>query len=62
MLDYKFIVDPSSTSIGKEFNNYTYLDKGSKMYIDDWNHNIDGIRYNITYQLDNPHKGKYFVY
>ncbi len=62
MLDYKFIVDPSSTSIGKEFNNYTYLDKGSKMYIDDWNHNIDAIRYNVTYQLDNPHKGKYFVY
>ncbi|MBS3739622.1 MAG: PBSX family phage terminase large subunit [Psychroflexus sp.] len=62
MLDYKIIVDPSSTSIGKEFNNYTYLDKGSKMYIDDWNHNIDGIRYNVTYQLDNPHKGKYFVY
>jgi len=62
MLDYKFIVDPSSTSIGKEFNNYTYLDKGSKMYIDDWNHNIDSIRYNVTYQLDNPNKGKYFVY
>ena len=62
MLDYKFIVDPSSTSIGKEFNNYTYLDKGSKLYIDDWNHNIDGIRYNVTYQLDNPNKGKYFVY
>ncbi len=62
MLDYKIVVDPNSTSIGKEFNNYTYLDKGSKMYIDDWNHNIDGIRYNVTYQLDNPHKGKYFVY
>ncbi len=62
MLDYKIIVDPTSTSIGKELNNYTYLDKGSKMYIDDWNHNIDGIRYNVTYQLDNPNKGKYFVY
>lgn len=62
MLDYKIIVDKDSTDIAKEFNNYTYLDKGSKMYIDDWNHAIDSIRYNVTYQLDNPNKGKYYVY
>jgi phage terminase large subunit len=62
MLDYKIIVDKDSTDIAKEFNNYTYLDKGSKMYIDDWNHGIDSIRYNVTYQLQNPNKGKYFVY
>lgn len=61
MQDFKIVVDPESTSIGKEFNNYTYLDKGSKMYIDDFNHNIDAIRYNITYQLDKPNKGKYYV-
>jgi len=61
MQDFKIVVDPESTSIGKEFNNYTYLDKGSKMYIDDFNHNIDAIRYNITYQLDKPNKGKYFI-
>jgi len=62
MLDYKIIVDKDSTDIAKEFNNYTYLDKGSKMYIDDFNHAIDAARYNITYQLENPNKGKYFVY
>jgi phage terminase large subunit len=62
MLDYKIIVDKDSTDIAKEFNNYTYLDKGSKMYIDDFNHAIDSIRYNVTYQLQNPNKGKYFVY
>ena len=62
MLDYKIIVDKDSTDIAKEFNNYTYLDKGSKMYIDDWNHAIDSIRYNVTYQLENPNKGKYYVY
>ena len=62
MLDYKIIVDKDSTDIAKEFNNYTYLDKGSKMYIDDFNHAIDAIRYNVTYQLENPNKGKYFVY
>lgn len=62
MLDYKIIVDKNSTDIAKELNNYTYLDKGSKLYIDDFNHAIDGIRYNVTYQLENPNKGKYFVY
>ena len=38
------------------FNNYIYLDKGSKLYIDDYNHAIDAIRYNVTYQLINGHK------
>lgn len=62
MLDYKIIVDPESSDIAKEFNNYTYLDKGSKMYIDDFNHLIDAMRYNITYHLENPNKGQYHVY
>ena len=62
MLDYKIIVDPESSDIAKEFNNYTYLDKGSKMYIDDFNHAIDAMRYNITFHLDNPSKGQYYVY
>ena len=62
LLDYRIIVEENSTDIGKELNNYTYLDKGSKMYVDDYNHSIDAIRYNVVYQLDNPNKGKYFVY
>ena len=62
MLDYRIIVDPDSSDIAKEFNNYTYLDKGSKMYIDDFNHAIDAMRYNITFHLDNPSKGQYYVY
>ncbi len=56
MRDYKIIVDFDSVNIGKEFNNYIYLDKGSKLYIDDYNHAIDAIRYNATYQLINGHK------
>tara|TARA_R110000803_G_scaffold136142_1_gene203115 strand:+ start:796 stop:2007 length:1212 start_codon:yes stop_codon:yes gene_type:complete len=59
MQDYKIIVEPNSTNIGKEFNNHVYADKGSKLYIDDWNHAIDGSRYNIIYHLDNPNRGKY---
>lgn len=62
MQDFEIIVEPNSTNIAKELNNYAYKDKGSQLYIDDWNHSIDGIRYNVIYHLDNPNKGKYFVY
>lgn len=62
MLDFDIIVDESSSNIAKEFNNYAYLNKGSKLYIDDYNHAIDAIRYNVTYHLDNPNKGNYYVY
>jgi phage terminase large subunit len=61
MQDYHLVVTPESTNIAKELNNYAYQDKGSKLYIDNFNHSIDGIRYNIIYHLDNPNAGKYFV-
>jgi len=62
MQDYDIIVDPNSHNIAKELNNYIYTDKKSKLYIDDWNHAIDGIRYNIIFHLDNPNKGTYNIY
>ena len=62
MQDFEIIVEPNSHNIAKELNNYAYKDKGSQLYIDDWNHAIDGIRYNVIYHLDNPNKGNYFVY
>jgi phage terminase large subunit len=62
MLDFDIIVDENSTNIAKELNNYAYLNKGSKLYIDYYNHAIDAIRYNVTYHLDNPNKGNYYVY
>ena len=62
MQDYELIVEPNSSNIAKELNNYVYVDKGSKLYIDDWNHAIDGIRYNVIFHLDNPNKGNYYVY
>ena len=61
MQDYELIVSPESTNIAKELNNYVYSDKGSKLYVDNWNHAIDGIRYNVIYHLDNPNAGRYFV-
>ena len=61
MQDYQLIVSPESTNIAKELNNYVYADKGSKLYVDNYNHAIDGIRYNVIYHLDNPNAGRYFV-
>ena len=61
MQDYELIITPESTNIAKELNNYAYQDRGSKLYIDSFNHAIDGIRYNVIYHLDNPNAGKYFV-
>ena len=46
----------------KELNNYVYSDKTSKLYVDDFNQALDAIRYNVVYHLDNPNKGKYYVY
>lgn len=46
----------------KELNNHVYADKTSKLYVDDWNHAIDGIRYNVLHHLDNPHAGQYYIY
>jgi phage terminase large subunit len=61
MLEYKIILEPNSKNIGKELNNYIYSDKNSKLYVDDWNHGIDGSRYNIEYHLRDPNKGSYNI-
>lgn len=52
MQDYKIIVEHNSINIGKELNNYAYIDTRNKTaVIDDFNHAIDAIRYNVTYHL-----------
>lgn len=61
MQDYEIIVEPNSINIAKEFNNHVYADKGSKLYVDDFNHMIDAIRYNIIFHLGNPNKGNYDI-
>jgi phage terminase large subunit len=45
MQDYKIILTPTSHNLHKEFRNYVWLDSGSKLVIDDFNHGIDSIRY-----------------
>lgn len=52
MLDYELIVDPSSTNLIKELNNYSWLSKENKsLPIDAFNHIIDACRYAIYYSL-----------
>ena len=53
LLDYKLIIEDHSTNIGKELNNYVYADKGSKLFVDDFNHTIDPLRYVASYVLGN---------
>ena len=59
--DYDLIVDPKSINLIKELNNYSWLEKKSKTPQDKWNHLIDAIRYAVSYQLQNPNRGKYFI-
>lgn len=60
--DYDLVIDPESIDLHKELNNYCWLEKKSKTPIDDYNHAIDALRYAVTYQLENPNRGKYSVY
>ena len=61
MQDFELVITPESTNIAKELNNYIFSDKASKLYVDAYNHAIDGVRYNVIYHLDNPNAGKYYV-
>jgi len=53
MLDYEIIVTSRSVNLKKELRNYIYLDKGSKVYIDDYNHSIDATRYAFQFLTKN---------
>ena len=51
LLDYKLVITPNSLNLAKELRNFVYLDKGSGLTIDAWNHCIDAIRYAATYLM-----------
>lgn len=58
---YKLIIDADSKNLIKELNNYSYADKGAKVYIDDHNHAIDALRYAVYYKMNKKGYGKYTV-
>lgn len=59
--DYDIIVDPSSTEIVKELNNYVWRDSGQQRPVDKWNHRLDAIRYAAQYALKNMSRGSYVI-
>lgn len=60
--DYDLIIDKDSIELIKELNNYCWLERKSKTPIDNYNHAIDALRYAVSYQLENPNKGNYFIH
>ncbi|BAQ92856.1 phage terminase, large subunit, PBSX family (TIGR01547) [uncultured Mediterranean phage uvMED] len=62
----KIYVTSTSKNLIKELQSYTWAKdrEGNTINkpIDAFNHCIDACRYAITSQLENPNKGKYFVY
>lgn len=60
--DYDLIIDPSSTNLISELNNYVWLENKSKTPTDKYNHCIDALRYAVTYQVTNAHRGVYNIY
>jgi len=59
--DYDLIVEENSINLIKELNNYSWLEKKSKTPQDLHNHILDAIRYAVSYQLQNPNRGNYFI-
>lgn len=59
--DFDLIIDEGSTDLIKELNNYCWLEKKSSTPVDKYNHAIDALRYAVSYQLENPTRGEYFI-
>ena len=59
--DYQIIVDPDSTNLIKELNNYVWHDKKSETPIDDYNHLLDALGYAVWNYIGKPNKGKYDI-
>jgi len=59
--DYELVVDPESTNLIKELNNYVWHDKKSETPIDDYNHLLDALGYAVWNYIGKPNKGKYDI-
>ena len=57
MQDYELIIDPDSTNIVKELNNYVWSNKKAGQPIDMYNHSIDAARYRISHILKGGSNG-----
>jgi len=59
-------ITPRSSNLIHELQNYIWLKdrEGNTLNkpLDAFNHCIDAMRYALTSQMDNPHKGQYYIY
>ncbi len=60
--DYDLIIDPESTDMIKELNNYVWLEKKSQTPCDAFNHSLDALRYAVSFKMTNKHRGIYHIY
>lgn len=51
--DFKLVIDPDSTNLIKELNNYAWQDRKSNTPIDAYNHLLDAVRYAVYSTLEN---------
>jgi phage terminase large subunit len=58
--DFDLIIDPDSTELVKELNNYVWHERNTRP-VDKWNHQLDSLRYCIQYFLANANKGVYVI-
>jgi phage terminase large subunit len=61
MKQFDLIVDPSSTELIEELNNYAWLGKKDGVPMDDYNHILDAARYAATYLNNDRDKGVYHI-
>mgnify|MGYP000891861484 CR=1 FL=1 len=57
--DYELIIDPNSTNLVKELNNYVWHDSKSQTPIDDYNHLLDALGYAVWDLIGKPNFGRY---
>ena len=60
--DYDLVIDADSTDLIKELNNYCWLERKSQTPQDSFNHCLDALRYAVSYQLQNPNSGEYYLH
>ena len=57
--DYELIIDPNSTNLVKELNNYVWHDSKSQTPIDDYNPLLDALGYAVWDLIGKPNFGRY---
>ena len=58
--DFDMIIDPGSTELIKELNNYVWHERNTRP-VARWDHHLDSLRYCLQYFLANANKGVYVI-